>query len=255
MTRCSEYVSTSALDVPAAAGRGLDGGDRLVVVGRASTLTQTSAEFTLTTWSDATARPTWAATSSTPGTARSSSTRLRRDLVHALAATYRAAVASDTTHVALLERRTQSRCRGRAARRARRPRPHRRRRTRAAAWARSASRAARIASDPAGRPATREALCPLPSSIMPSAGVTVTATTIEAATASRYVDAIGGRNAPASPSMKNAGSSTAATTISVANSDRAPHLERRVDDDLPGGGAVRPCSALSDPLARRCRRR
>ena len=45
--------------------------------------------------------------------------------------------------------------------------------------------------------------------------MTVTATTIDATIASRYAVAIAGKNAPASPSMKNAGSSTAAT-ISVA---------------------------------------
>ena len=37
-------------------------------------LTQTSAEFTSTIWSDWTARPTWAPTSSIPSTARSPST-------------------------------------------------------------------------------------------------------------------------------------------------------------------------------------
>ena len=87
-----------------------------------------------------------------------------------------------------------------------------------------------------------------PSRIRASAGVTVSATAMAAASARTYASASGWENAPVRPPMKNAGSA-AVTSTSVAYSIDDADLERRLQDHRGGGPVTPGLAMLAQPPA------
>ena len=202
-------------------------------------VTQISAELVLTIWSDETARPTVAATSATAGSAvsccdvcaasRSSSgsdipgapvqriTRFRSWncgwpgwTTASTAAAPRPARPSVTRHEAA------------ASQRGARWTP------RSVAWYAREARLAR----PLG--ARRR---PRPSSMAARAGVTVSATSVEAATQSMNASTIGRRKVPVSPGMRATGAAAASTASAAAHSGprSSPQAATTPRRGVPGG--------------------
>ena len=178
-------------------------------------LSQISPLFTLTIWSECTARPTWAATWSTPGIAPSSSTTSA--VASFIAGSEVPGAASHRTRRSLsLSLTDGSRSRnGNVTNPATNATPiapyaHRGRRTALVTLDSCRPLIQRTTGDSRGSEG-------LERSIRPRPGVRTSATSIEAPIASRYETRTGGRKAPAWPSRKKPGT-TAAITMNVAKS-------------------------------------